>query len=461
MSFDRILTLQQILASENNFIAKNSEKTLIKNAGNKIGQYLYKHFKEKKIFFVCGHGNNGIDGKIASNFLKKKKQVCKIYEVNSQKSCKYLKLSLKDFDIIVDCIFGSGLNKELSKIYKNIVDLINDSKKKVISLDIPSGIECDTGKILGNVVNADITLCMGFFKPAHFLLPGKKFCGKKKLIRLNLKAPRRSFPKIYLNSSKIYKYLPKFDMDINKYDKGHVLVIGGEMAGASRMVAIAARKIGCGLSTIGISEKNLKFYNRSETGTIIQIIDKNLFKKKDVLVIGPGLGKNFDKNLILYLIKNFRGPVVVDADAISIFKNNKKQICDVLIKKQDIVLTPHKGEFSRLFQYTSHSKIEESLNATKLIRNTILFKGNDTVISFKNQSIWINDNATNSLATAGTGDILCGLISGLLAQKMNFRKAILAAVYIQGELSQIASNLTAEDFLRSIPKIFLRLKNNN
>ena len=233
------------------------------------------------------------------------------------------------------------------------------------------------------------------------------------------------------------------------------------MAGASRMVAIAARKIGCGLSTIGILEKHLKFYNRLETGTIIQIMNKNLFEKKDVLVIGPGLGKTFEKNLILNLIKKFKGPIVVDADAISIFKNNKRLIYDILVKKKDIVLTPHEGEFSRLFKYNCQSKIQESFNATKLIRNTILFKGNDTVISFKNQNIWINDNATNSLATAGTGDILCGLISGLLAQKMNFKKAILAAVFIQGELSQIENNLTAEDFLRSIPKIFLRLKNNN
>ena len=91
MSFERILTLQQILASENNFIAKYSEKILIENAGNKIGKYLYKHFKGKKFFFICGHGNNGIDGKIASNFLKKKKQICEIYEINGQKSFKYLK----------------------------------------------------------------------------------------------------------------------------------------------------------------------------------------------------------------------------------------------------------------------------------------------------------------------------------------------------------------------------------
>ena len=461
MSFDRILTLQQILASENNFIAKNSEKILIENAGKKIGEYLYKNFKGKKFFFICGDGNNGIDGKIASKFLKRKKLDCQIYEVSKNKSNKCLLSLIKDFDVVVDCIFGSGLNRELRKIHKKIVEALNNSQKKLISVDIPSGIECDSGKILGDAVRADVTLCMGFFKPAHFLLPGKQFCGERKLIDLDLKAPEKSFPKIFLNSSKIYKHLPKFDINVNKYDKGHVLVIGGEMAGASRMVAIAARKIGCGLSTIGILEKHLKFYNSAEPGTIIKIFDKNIFEKKDVLVIGPGLGKDFDKNLILNLIQNFKGPIVIDADAVSAFQNNKKLIYDVLIKKKNVVLTPHKGEFSRLFQNKSKSKIQECLNASKLVRNTILLKGNDTVISFKDDSIWINDNATNSLATAGTGDILCGLISGLLAQKMNFKKAILAAVFIQGELSQIKNNMTAEDFLRSIPKIFLRLKNNN
>ena len=350
--------------------------------------------------------------------MKRKKLDCQIYEVSKNKSNKCLLSLIKDFDVVVDCIFGSGLNRELRKIHKKIVEALNNSQKKLISVDIPSGIECDSGKILGDAVRADVTLCMGFL---NSLLLWKAMRGRK-LIDLDLKH-RKSFPKIFLNSSKIYKHLPEFDIDVNKYDKGHVLVIGGEMAGASRMVAIAARKIGCGLSTIGILEKHLKFYNSAEPGTIIKIFDKNIFEKKDVLVIGPGLGKDFDKNLILNLIQNFKGPIVIDADAVSAFQNNKKLIYDVLIKKKNVVLTPHKGEFSRLFQNKSKSKIQECLNASKLIRNTILLKGNDTVISFKDDSIWINDNATNSLATAGTGDILCGLISGLLAQN-EFQKAI-------------------------------------
>ena len=125
MSFERILTLQQILASENNFIAKNSEKILIENAGKKIGEYLYKNFKGKNFFFICGDGNNGIDGKIASKFLKRKKLDCQIYEVSKNKSNKCLLSLIKDFDIVVDCIFGSGLNRELRKIHKKIVEALN------------------------------------------------------------------------------------------------------------------------------------------------------------------------------------------------------------------------------------------------------------------------------------------------------------------------------------------------
>ena len=233
------------------------------------------------------------------------------------------------------------------------------------------------------------------------------------------------------------------------------------MAGASRMVALAARKIGCGLSTIGVLEKHLKFYNGIEVGTILKSLDKKLLKKINVLVVGPGLGKNFDKDLILDFIKEFKGPIIIDADAISMFKTQKKFIYNILMKKNKIVLTPHKGEFIRFFKTKSKSKILECLNASKSIANTVLFKGNDTVIAFSENNLWINDNAQNSLATAGSGDILCGLIAGLLAQKMNFKKAILAAVQIQGELSQIKSNIIAEDFISSIPKILSRLKNNN
>ena len=137
---------------------------------------------------------------------------------------------------------------------------------------------------------------MGFFKPCHFLLPSKKYVGKVTLIDLDLKLPEKLNPEINLINRAQIKSLPlKYDCDVNKYDKGHVIIIGGKMSGASRIVAYASRKIGAGLSTISVSKENLIYYNNAEPGTIIEMFDISTINEKDVLVIGPGLGKNFNR----------------------------------------------------------------------------------------------------------------------------------------------------------------------
>ena len=150
-------------------------KTLIETAGKKIGEFLLKNFNNKKILFICGTGNNGKDGKLASNFLNKNNQFSEVFDIDKFKKDKNKKLLsfFKDFDLVVDCIFGTGLNRKITSFYKKIIDAINLSNKTIVYIDVPSGIECDTGKILGSAVNANITLCMGFFKPAFFY-PGKK-----------------------------------------------------------------------------------------------------------------------------------------------------------------------------------------------------------------------------------------------------------------------------------------------
>ena len=460
MSLNKILTLQQVLKAENNFIVKNSHKKLIYFAGTEIGKFLYKNFKQQKILFICGAGNNGMDGVIAAQYLKKKKKECDIYQLSKtfkQDERKFVNLLCR-YQVLVDCIFGTGLNRQINGNLKKIIEKINNSKKYIIAIDLPSGTKCDTGQILGISVKANLTLCMGFYKPAHFLLPGKIQSGEKKIIKLNLKVPKKLKPNVNLIDSKVCNFLPDFKSDCNKYDRGHVLVIGGKMSGASRIVALVSRKIGCGLSTIGVSKNYLKYYNGVEVGTIVQEITKDLLKKKDVLVLGPGLGKNFDKKEIIFFLEVFKGPIVIDADAISIFKDERKLFYQIIKKKKNIVLTPHKGEFNRLFNESEESKLQNCIKASRLINNSIVYKGNDTVVCFKGENLWINHNATERLATAGTGDILCGLISGLIAQKMNFRKAILAGVYILGELSQIKKNFIAEDFISSVSKILLKLK---
>ncbi len=463
MSKNRILTIEQIKESENQFICKNSEEQLLNIAGEKIAIFLLNKFKRKTLLFVCGKGNNGQDGVKASIFLgeKIKNKVFLVPKNYSKKNLNTLQSNIKSHEIIVDCLFGTGLNRPLSKFHQKIIEIINKSKKKIISIDIPSGLNSDTGQPLGSSVIAHMTICMGFYKPAHFLIPSKNNCGEKVLLKLPLKSPIKMFPKIHLlKNEKVYKSLPNHNNSINKYDKGHVVVIGGVMSGAARIVAFASRKVGAGLSTILVNPDHLKYYSKCEPGTIVAEYSDNHLLKKDVLVIGPGLGKDYDKNFIKKIILEFEGKIIVDADAISIFDNQRNEFHQLIKKKKSLILTPHKGEFKKIF-YNSQNKVLDCFNASKLVSNIVLYKGNDTVISCPNGNVWINSNASNSLATAGSGDLLCGIISGLVAQKMKIDKSVLAAVCIQNDLSNRKKNAVVEDFLKDIQLVMNTIKNNN
>ncbi len=463
MSKNRILTIEQIKESEKQFICKNSEEQLLNIAGEKIATFLLNKFKRKTLLFVCGKGNNGQDGVKASIFLREKikNKVFLVPKNYSKKNLNTLQSNVKSHEIIVDCLFGTGLNRPLSKFHQKIIEIINKSKKKIISIDIPSGLNSDTGQPLGSSVIAHMTICMGFYKPAHFLIPSKNNCGEKVLLKLPLKSSIKMFPKIHLlKNEKVYKSLPKHNNSINKYDKGHVVVIGGVMSGAARIVAFASRKVGAGLSTILVNPDHLKFYSKCEPGTIVAEYSDNHLLKKDVLVIGPGLGKDYDKNFIKKIILEFEGKIIVDADAISIFENQRNEFHQLIKKKKSLILTPHKGEFKKIF-YNSQNKVLDCFNASKLVSNIVLYKGNDTVISSPNGNVWINSNASNSLATAGSGDLLCGIISGLVAQKMKIDKSVLAAVCIQNDLSNRKKNVVVEDFLKDIQLVMNTIKNNN
>jgi len=295
------------------------------------------------------------------------------------------------------------------------------------------------------------------------LIPSKEFCGEKFLLNLPLKIPSKIQPKISLiDKKKTFKSIPNFSskININKYDRGHVLIIGGKMSGASRIVALASRKVGAGLSTILVLPQHLKHYAGTEPGTIVSEYSEIELLKKDVLVIGPGLGKDFDINLIERIILIFKGKIVIDADAISNFQNHSKKFLKILSSKKSVLITPHAGEFKRIFKFTGN-KLYDCFHASNLISNMVLYKGNDSIISSPKGRIWVNDNASNSLAIAGSGDLLCGLISGLAAQKMNFKLSILAALSIQNILSNNKNNIIVEDFLDSIPEVMNTIKNNN
>ena len=459
----KILKISQVIDSENEFISKSSEEKLFNLATKKLKKYIQKNIIGKKILFVCGPGKNGLDGIKTQKLLKSKKSLT--YLINKEKDSNLTKLTnqINDCDIIFDCIFGIGLKRKLDKTFLKIINTINSSKKIIISIDIPSGINPDTGANFGANINADHTLAMGFFKPAHFLLPAKKYIGKLKVINLNLKLPRILKPDISIINKKIIQNFQLIqEIGINKYDKGHVCVFGGKMSGAARIVAMASRKIGAGLSTISVEKKYINYYTKTEVGTIVEIIKDSSLYKKNVFVIGPGLGKDYKKTKICKILETVKEPVILDADAISIFKNDRDKFYSILMKKKNVILTPHKGEFCRVFEYNDKkSKIENCINASKLIKNTIIFKGNDTVICFPNGKVYVDIESKSSLATAGTGDMLCGMIAGLISQGIRIEDSVLVSIFLQSQISQEKNKTIVEDFIELIPKTLNLIKNSN
>ena len=459
----KILKNSQVIDSENEFISKNSEKKLFDLATKQLKNFIKKNIINEKILFVCGPGKNGLDGIKTQKLLKSKKNL--IYFTNKEKDLNLIKLTnqINDCDIIFDCIFGTGLNRKLDKTFLKIIKIINSSKKKIISIDIPSGINSDTGENFGANINADYTLAMGFFKPAHFLLPAKKYVGKLNIINLNLKLPKILKPDINIIKKKtIQNFQLLHEIDINKYDKGHVCVIGGKMAGAARIVAIASRKIGAGLSTISVEKKYLIYYTKSEVGTIVEEFNNSSLYKKNVFVIGPGLGKDFKKTRICKLLENIKEPIILDADAISIFEKDRDKFYSILVKKKNVILTPHHGEFCRVFKYDKKmSKIDNCIAASKLIKNIIILKGNDTVVSFPDGKVFVDTESKNSLATAGTGDMLCGMIAGLISQGIRIEDSILVSIFLQSRISQEKNKTIVEDFIELIPKTLNLIKNSN
>ena len=457
MSFKNILTIKQIIQSENNFFEKKPSKDLMRIAVEKLFNEISKEKLKKKILIISGPGNNGNDGSNFFNLFRKNFKQIKLVKLYEKNNILDLGILIENSDIIIDCIFGIGLKRKINGIYKETIKKINRSNSEIYSFDLPSGINADSGLIEGIAVKATETFAIGFYKPCHFLLPGKEYCGNLKLVDIGLKTSNKRLPKIVnISNQPEFKKTKNEGLAIHKYKKGSVLVFGGKMAGASRLAALSARKVGAGLSRICIEKKNLDFYSGIEPGTIVELFSKSN-KKCSSLIIGPGLGLKFKKKKIIENIENDI-PTIFDADIFGIFAKNSSQLIKILNKRKNSVLTPHNGEFKRFFKFKGTNKIELSLKAASISNSIIIYKGNDTVIASPNGKVWVNSNAKNSLATAGSGDILSGIIAGLISQGFDIEKASILAVWIHGKLSHNKNNVIAEDFINDIPNVYNSLK---
>ena len=451
---------------------------LMRAAGNGIFKVLRKSWTWRKVLVLCGPGNNGGDGFIVAALLRNAGWPVKIGmhgEISSLTgdaalaakfwNDKVQKIStdlLSGVDLIVDGLFGAGLARNIDGYLMDIIDKVNESDIDCLSIDMPSGIDGNTGQVKGIALRANETVTFFRKKPGHLLIPGKLHSDKIHIvdIGMNESVLHEIKPNLAENIPQNWlEYMPRPKLDDHKYSRGQTVIVGGEdMPGAARLAALAARRVGSGLATIVANKKAEKKYFGGDPGCLFKpLLRPESFKeiisnpRVNAVLVGPGSGVNDETLLRVKISLKMMKATVIDADALTVFQDNPKYLFDLI--KGPTVMTPHSGEFTRLFD-NSLDKLSSCRTAAKLSGAIVIFKGSDTVISAPDGRSVINCNAPPALATAGSGDVLAGFIAGLLTQGMPVFEAVSAGVWLHGEAANIlGEGLIAEDIASTIPQV--------
>lgn len=439
------------------------------------------------VTIVAGTGNNGGDGFIAAECLKRLKHKVRVLLIGdasaiggdaltafqewSGETVEATPAVIGTPHLVMDAIFGAGLNRPISGTAAEMISAINAGDAPVLAIDLPSGIDGECGAVRGHAVKAARTITFFRLKPGHLLYPGRAFCGETALSDIGI-APSvltTIDPKTSVNTPGLWQAaFPMHDSAAHKYGRGHALTVSGGPAstGAARLAAKAALRAGAGLSTLA-SPKNALLVNAAHlTAVMLKPCDDAdalsallADPRIAVTILGPGLGLEDAQRQMVDAALSADTAIVLDADALSLFKDDPHTLFDRLkARKRPSVLTPHEGEFKRLFpdilEEEDRSKPDRARKAAERSGAVIVLKGADTVVASPDGRAAINANAPSALATAGSGDVLAGVIGGLLAQGMPAFEAAAAGVYLHGAAGcEAGPGLIAEDLdgaLRSV-----------
>ncbi len=467
---------------------------LMETAGSGIAEVIKeKYGHSEKILILAGSGNNGGDGLVVGRLLDiwnynvkiiivgqkdklnneplKNYQSCKLRDleikfVNRQKDLKELKETISYSDLIVDSLLGTGLNGDLREPYLTIVKLINNSGGKVLSVDIPTGINGRTGKVMGEAVNAETTVTMAFNKVGHHIHPGRVHTGE--LITVELGIPEKYVEKgkynhHILTMKEAKELLPQRPYNGHKGTFGKVLVVGGSSGyeGAPALAGESALKMGSGVVKVlvpeNINQTVSSFCKELTSGYLSKRQLKEEKDKYDVIALGPGLGMGKrQKEIVSYLLNNATTPLVIDADGL-----NNLSLEDLKSTESEVVLTPHPGEFSRLIdkpiKEIQSDRLKYIRKFAQKYKVIVLLKGANTLIADKTGNVYINKTGNNGMATAGSGDVLTGIISSLIGQNLSLYKSAVLGAFIHGLAGDIGTeglgyySLTASDIIENIP----------
>ena len=437
-------------------------KTLMEKAGSGCAEYIQRRFKPCKSAIVCGSGNNGGDGFVIARKLKESGFEVEIFFVGKRHKfspetkenfdkCQKMNIpifnfptTLDGFFIVVDCLFGIGFKGKVRAKYENLFHQINNSRSKVFSIDIPSGLDAKNGES-ELCIKADFTLTLAAYKLGHFLGGGKRFCGTLELIDIGI--PKQVFDTI-CNKATLGNIdlttLPKRFPTAHKGNYGKVAIVAGskKYSGAATLCSSACLHAGAGLIYLYYPDKSELFFTRVPPEIIKIPIDENPqnldldFFEKDILLIGPGFDK---KRISLFeeLVSTWKKPLIVDADGLNLLSENR----DLLekLKGNNVLLTPHLGEFSRLCMVSIEKILEDTIGILKAFcknyKINVLLKSSVSVFCNTDKIVLLS-RGNDGLATGGSGDVLAGIIASFAAQGLPLDKAAIGGSLLLGKTAE-------------------------
>jgi len=477
-----LLTVAQMGAADSAAIKGDvSGLSLMERAGRAVAEHAARLAGNRTVVVLCGPGNNGGDGYVAARYLKNRGHHVRVAALGDPLKLqgdaaknfnrwqgpveKLALIVLEEGCIVVDALFGAGLGRDVDGVCAQVLTAAATLKLPSVAVDLPSGINGDTGAVMGCALTAVETVTFFRKKPGHLLYPGRGYCGDVHVVDIGIPqgvldeiAPMSFENTPALWSAQVFGNLK---VTRHKYDRGHAVIAGSAtMPGAARLAARAGRRAGAGLVTLAVPESALGIYLAGDPGNLVEARDDFAATLKDprrnAVLAGPGLGIGPEtRDMVLEALSGGERAVVLDADALTSFADDPLTLFKAI--EGPCVLTPHEGEFRRLFD-VSGDKVSRAREAAHQSGAVIVLKGADTVICAPDGRAAINANAPAWLGSAGAGDVLAGIVTGFMATGASPFEAACAAVWCHGAAARHAGpGMIAEDIAENIPKVFTGL----
>jgi hydroxyethylthiazole kinase-like uncharacterized protein yjeF len=466
---------------------------LMERAGRAVADAVARRPLGTRVVVVAGPGNNGGDGFVAARVLAERGYPVRMLLLGDAGSLKgdaaeaarmwrsMIEPAKPDAmagaGVIVDALFGAGLNRVVEGDARALIEAMNACGAPIVAVDLPSGISGASGAVMGAAVKAQESVTFFRRKPGHVLLPGRIHAGNVRVVDIGIPESvlEHVRPRTFANAPALWgDAFPVPRLEGHKYSRGHAVVMSGDISstGAARLAARGALRAGAGLVTLASPRTALAVNATANLAVMVRAADgpdefRQLLEDRrlNAVALGPGLGAGANTRALVAVALDGERAVVLDADALTSFADEPAALFAAIAARPDrpVVLTPHQGEFSRLFRnysqpFENSSKLVAARAAAQTSGATVLLKGPDTVVAAPDGRAAINENAPPWLATAGSGDVLAGIITGLLAQHMPAFEAACAGTWLHGEAgNEVGPGLISEDLPEALPAIYRRL----